>query len=84
MKRENIPQRVDDPVDCGLYTYSFAEYVCRGNMDISMLVFYSKNLCLRYETLLWDYGKRKIDTGAVSKNEDSGKGGQLIRKGKKD
>ncbi|KAK6776108.1 hypothetical protein RDI58_027109 [Solanum bulbocastanum] len=70
--------------DCGLYTCSFAEYVCRGDMDISMSVFDSENLRLQYKALLWNYGKRKIDTGAISQNEDSGKGGQLIRKEKKD
>ncbi|KAG5590496.1 hypothetical protein H5410_041010 [Solanum commersonii] len=84
MKRVKIPKQVDDSVNCGLYTCSIIEYVCRGDMDISMPIFYSKNLRLRYEALLWDYGKRKIDTGAVSENEDSRKGGQLIRKGKKD
>ncbi|KAG5590498.1 hypothetical protein H5410_041012 [Solanum commersonii] len=75
MKCENIPQQVDDSVDCSLYTCSFDEYVCRGDMNISMSIFYSENLRLRYGALLWDYGKRKIDTGAVSENEDSGKGG---------
>ncbi|KAK4709997.1 hypothetical protein R3W88_004510 [Solanum pinnatisectum] len=58
--------------DCGLYACSFAEYVCRGDMDISMSVFHSENLRLRYGALLWNYEKRKIDTDVVSENEDSG------------
>ncbi|KAK6796476.1 hypothetical protein RDI58_004177 [Solanum bulbocastanum] len=37
---------------CGLYTCSFAEYVCRGDMDISMSIFDSENLRLRYGALL--------------------------------
>ncbi|KAK6777441.1 hypothetical protein RDI58_024158 [Solanum bulbocastanum] len=84
MKCENIPQQVDDSVDCGLYTCSFAEYVYRGDIDISMSVFDFENLRLRYGALLWERGKRKIDTDTVSEDENSRKGGHLFRKGKKD
>ncbi|KAG5605920.1 hypothetical protein H5410_027412 [Solanum commersonii] len=57
--------------DYGLYTIcSFAGYVCRGYI-ISMSIFDYENLRLRYGILLSDYGKRKIDTGTASENEDS-------------
>ncbi|KAH0780737.1 hypothetical protein KY290_000335 [Solanum tuberosum] len=34
--RENIPQQRDNSTDCGLYTCAFAEYVCRGDRNVSM------------------------------------------------
>jgi len=51
-----------------MYTCFFAEFVCRGDTDISMSIFYSESLRLRY-------GKRKIETDTVSKYEAFVQGG---------
>ncbi|KAK6789799.1 hypothetical protein RDI58_013599 [Solanum bulbocastanum] len=77
---ENVPQQRDNSIDCGLYTCAFAEYVCRGDRDISMSVFNSENLRLRFGALLWKYGKMKIDTESVSKDETSKQGGLSNRR----
>ncbi|KAH0758162.1 hypothetical protein KY290_021655 [Solanum tuberosum] len=79
-KRDNIPQQDDTSTDCGLYICSFAKFVCRGGMDISMSIFDSESLRLRYRALLWEYEKRKIETDTVSENEAFVQGGQLIRR----
>ncbi|KAH0768080.1 hypothetical protein KY285_003951 [Solanum tuberosum] len=78
--RENIPQQRDNSTDCGLYTCVFAEYVCRGDMNISMSGVNAENLRLRFGALLWEYGKMKIDTESVSEDEASKQGGRSNRK----
>ncbi|KAK4737136.1 hypothetical protein R3W88_000833 [Solanum pinnatisectum] len=55
---------VGDPLAC-----------MKRDMDISMPIFYCEKLCFQYGALLWNYGKRKIDTDAASEKEDFGKGG---------
>ncbi|KAG5572251.1 hypothetical protein H5410_062017 [Solanum commersonii] len=62
--------------DCGLYTCVFAEYVCRGDMNISMLGVNAENLRLRFGALPWKYGKMKIDIESVSEDEASKQGGR--------
>ncbi|KAK6779980.1 hypothetical protein RDI58_022164 [Solanum bulbocastanum] len=73
----SIAQDLQDDtfIDCGLYTCSFAEFVCHGDMDIFMSIFDAENLRLRYEALLWNYGKRKIDTDTVSEDDTFLQGG---------
>ncbi|KAG5627264.1 hypothetical protein H5410_012482 [Solanum commersonii] len=74
---ENIPQQRKD---CGLYTCVFVEYVCRGDMNISMLGVNAENLRLRFGALLWEYGKMKIDTESISEDEASKQGGRSNRR----
>ena len=66
--------------DCGLYTCVFAEYVCRGDMNISMSGVNAENLRLRFGALLWEYGKMKIDTESVSEDKASKQGGRSNRR----
>ncbi|KAG5606840.1 hypothetical protein H5410_028332 [Solanum commersonii] len=66
--------------DYGLYTCAFVEYVCHGERYISMSIFNSKNLRLRFGALLWKYGKMKIDTEYVSEDEASKQGGMSNRR----
>ncbi|KAH0733336.1 hypothetical protein KY289_004524 [Solanum tuberosum] len=78
--RENIPQQCDNSTDCGLYTCAFAEYVCRGDRNVSMLGLNAENLRLRFGALLWEYGKMKIDTESVSEDEASNQGRRSNRR----
>ncbi|KAH0649566.1 hypothetical protein KY290_033234 [Solanum tuberosum] len=78
--RENIPQQCDNSTDCGLYTCAFAEYVCRGDRNVSMSGLNAENLRLRFGALLWEYGKIKIDTESVSEDEASNQGGRSNRR----
>ncbi|WMV41085.1 hypothetical protein MTR67_034470 [Solanum verrucosum] len=71
---------VGDPLDCGLYTCAFAEYVCRGDRNIPMSGLNAENLRLRFGALLWEYGKIKIDTESVSEDEASKQGGRSNRR----
>ncbi|KAK4713477.1 hypothetical protein R3W88_019384 [Solanum pinnatisectum] len=79
-KRDNIPHQIVESNQCGIYTCAFAEYVCQGDLNTLNSFFYSKNLQLRYGVLLWDYGKRKIDTDIVSERESNAKDRQLSQK----
>jgi len=63
-----------------MYTCVFAEYVCRGDMNISMLGVNAENLRLRVGALPWEYGKMKIDTESVSEDEASKQGGRSNRR----
>ncbi|XP_049387444.1 uncharacterized protein LOC125851737 [Solanum stenotomum] len=78
--RENIPQQCDNSMDCGLYTCAFAEYVCRGDRNVSMSGLNAENLRLRFGALLWEYGKMKIDTESVSEDEASNQGRRSNRR----
>ncbi|KAH0642017.1 hypothetical protein KY285_032879 [Solanum tuberosum] len=78
--RENIPQQCDNSTDCGLYTCAFAEYVCRGDKNVSMSGLNAENLRLRFGALLWEYGKMKIDTESVSEDEASNQGRRSNRR----
>uniref|UniRef100_M1A2U0 Uncharacterized protein n=1 Tax=Solanum tuberosum TaxID=4113 RepID=M1A2U0_SOLTU len=67
-------------MNCGLYTCAFAEYVCRGDRNVSMSGLNVENLRLRFGALLWEYGKMKIDTESVSEDEASNQGGRSNRR----
>lgn len=57
--------------DCGLYTYYFSKLICDG-YDYDEIGRKNSNptFCgLKYASLLWDYGRKKIDSGALSENE---------------
>ncbi|KAG5570784.1 hypothetical protein H5410_060550 [Solanum commersonii] len=60
--------------------YCFFEYVCRGDMNISMSGVNAENLRLRFGALLWEYRKMKIDTESVSEDEASKQGGRSNRR----
>ncbi|KAH0642527.1 hypothetical protein KY290_034109 [Solanum tuberosum] len=78
--REYILQLRDNSTDCGLYSFAFAEYVCRGDRNISMPGLNAENLRLRFGALLWEYGKMKIHTESVSEDEASKQGGRSNRR----
>ncbi|KAH0749211.1 hypothetical protein KY290_028443 [Solanum tuberosum] len=66
--------------DCGLYTCAFAEYVCRGDRNVSMSGLNAENLRLRFGALLWEYEKMKIDTESISEDEASNQGRRSNRR----
>ncbi|KAG5610441.1 hypothetical protein H5410_021722 [Solanum commersonii] len=54
--------------DCRIYLRAFAECLSDGD---GILVQYidAKFLRIRYDVLLWEYAKKKIEDGAVRENE---------------
>lgn len=56
--------------DCGIHLAVFAEYLSEGH-TIPQTVIDCDLMHSRYAALLWDYGKRKNDEGAVSDNKAS-------------
>ncbi|KAH0653663.1 hypothetical protein KY285_031211 [Solanum tuberosum] len=68
----HAPQQEDISNDCGLYTCLFAEYISNDVFDIRSIDIYAKYHRQRYATILWHYGKRKNEDGAISESEVTG------------
>ncbi|KAF3617881.1 hypothetical protein FXO38_22678 [Capsicum annuum] len=72
VEKEDTPQQGPQSNDCGMFVCAFAEYVSHGIFDISSTLFGVVNHRLRYDTLLWDYARRKQNNGAVCESEVTG------------
>ncbi|PHU29737.1 DUF21 domain-containing protein [Capsicum chinense] len=59
---DELPQQTQ--CDCGAFVWASAEYVIHGR-DIPKEIDIS-HVCMSYGTLLWDYGKRKLEAGVCS------------------
>ncbi|XP_019265290.1 PREDICTED: uncharacterized protein LOC109242867 [Nicotiana attenuata] len=69
-----IPQQKEGSLDCGVYVVAFAKYASIGDLvvstdDLSDIDQHRR----RYGTLLWDYPRKKQDTGAISESEVTGR-----------
>ncbi|OIS98345.1 hypothetical protein A4A49_60845, partial [Nicotiana attenuata] len=65
-----IPQQKEGSLDCGVYVAAFAEYASIGDLavsndDLSDIDQHRR----RYGALMWDYPRKKQDTGAISESE---------------
>ncbi|PHT94219.1 hypothetical protein T459_02101 [Capsicum annuum] len=68
---DELPQQTQ--CDCGAFVWASAEYVIHGR-DIPKEIDIS-HVCTSYGTLLWDYGKRKLEAAlhslSVKENQES-------------
>ncbi|KAF3658891.1 hypothetical protein FXO38_12943 [Capsicum annuum] len=74
---DELPQQTQ--CDCGAFVWASAEYVIHGR-DIPKEIDISQ-VCMSYGTLLWDYGKRKLEAGI--KDNTIEKVGRLFGKEKR-
>ncbi|KAH0692991.1 hypothetical protein KY285_020088 [Solanum tuberosum] len=65
---EDIPQQGSNGLDCGIYLLAFAECLSDGECILVQYID-AKFLRIRYDVLLWEYAKKKIEDGAVRENE---------------
>ncbi|KAM3396397.1 hypothetical protein P3S68_005403 [Capsicum galapagoense] len=59
-------------MDCGVFIAAFAEYLLNG-LQISNHLDDINAIRIRYDVLLWDYGKKKQSQYAVSEDESTGR-----------
>ncbi|XP_070015944.1 uncharacterized protein [Nicotiana sylvestris] len=75
----NVLQQIKCYSDCGAFVAGFAECFILGK-EIRKDNFDIETLCTRWGSLLWDYGRKKQQFGAISGNEITGR---LFRKRKR-
>ncbi|KAG5597090.1 hypothetical protein H5410_038322 [Solanum commersonii] len=59
-------------LDCGLYTFLFAEYISNGVFDMRSVDIDAKYHRQRYATIIRHYGKTKYEDSVISENEETG------------
>ncbi|KAK4737380.1 hypothetical protein R3W88_001077 [Solanum pinnatisectum] len=65
----DIAQQASNILDCGVFVAAYAEFLSSG-LQIPSDGIISQSLCLRYASLLWNYGILKARSGYVNNNED--------------
>ncbi|KAK4726915.1 hypothetical protein R3W88_031832 [Solanum pinnatisectum] len=63
-----IAQQASNSLDCGIFVVAYAEFL--SGLQIPSEGIISQSLCLRYASLLWNYGILKARSGYVSNNKD--------------
>ncbi|KAF3681427.1 putative protein EIN4-like [Capsicum annuum] len=66
---QNITQQNCDSLDCGVFVAGYAEYISEG-MSVPSVDFEAAYHCMRYASLLRNYGLQKAKKDYVSENED--------------
>ncbi|KAM3341595.1 hypothetical protein P3S68_026561 [Capsicum galapagoense] len=65
---ENVPQQSSGSLDCGLYMVTYAECLTFGEA-VPCIDFDPDLIRIRYASLLWDHGTRKVNAKAQSDDE---------------
>lgn len=55
--------------DCGVFVAAYAEYLSDG-LEVPSSGIVGEALRVRYASLLWNYGVKKMQNGDVSDNDD--------------